>query len=97
MNIVLTPRVSPIVWLESHRKSSGHFDRIDNWQIGSCLMVEKPENMICYVNAGAGKLNPSDLVKLFHGYSILPSFVILFRAYIWIILIFYPQPGVQLV
>ena len=60
-------------------------------------MVKKPENMICYVNAGAGKLNPSDLVKLFHGYSILPSLVILFRVYIWIIFILYFQPCVQLI
>ena len=89
MNIVLTPGISPIVWLESHRKSSGHLDRIDNWQIRSCLMVKKPENMICYVNASAGKLNPSDLVKLFHSYSILPSFVILLRVNMWIIIISY--------
>lgn len=77
VDVVLAPLLLPVRRLECHWEGSRHLHGVHDWQLGSGLVVEVPENVVGDVDGSAGELDASDVVQLFHGQSQSPLLVVL--------------------
>ena len=77
VDVIFSPLLFPVGGLKCHGKSARHLDSINNWQTRRGFMVEESQHVISDIHRSTRELNSSDFVKLLHGYSIDPIFLLL--------------------
>lgn len=50
VDIIFAPLGSPFLGLKCNRERSSHLHCLANRQIGSCLMIEEPKDLVVEVN-----------------------------------------------
>jgi hypothetical protein len=61
---VPAPLLSPVLCLESHRERTSHLDCTADRQVGSGLLIEKPQYLVVKINRCAGNFYLGQLVVL---------------------------------